>query len=368
MKKIIILCSGLLILWGCSKKNSTDIDWTSVTTQLKARELKTDSSLFIGLDNPIMYKNKVVGEQRNSKLLRFCQITDDSIRCFEEFLNIGNGPYEVKMPRFYWNFKEQLLIICDYANRENKIIYIPTGNFSNISDVNTWEVSKFTPFKINNNVIAPHSLACLEKGKFIAIPVFYADRMFAYIDNVNDTIKLLNFDYPDDKCGITSSKIRPFAYTGWFKKHPYENKFVHFTSLNRYMLIAEYKNGEIKEIASPYKMYPQYTLEEDGRNIRRNKECYLGARKVYPTANHIYILMNDMTVDDSRNGKLTDGYSTSYCNEIYVFDWEGKPVRKYLLDHRVQNIWVDENDEAIYATTEDMENLDRGTVFLRYSL
>lgn len=78
--------------------------------------------------------------------------------------------------------------------------------------------------------------------------------------------------------------------------------------------------------------------------------------------------MNDMTNEDWNNDKLTDGFDATYSNEIYVFDWDGNPVKKYIIDHRSRNFWVDENDQAIYATTEDLENPDRGTVFLRYSL
>lgn len=367
MIKKTALFLSIALCAGCTRKDASQVDWQALTTPAKAEVLNADTSLYTGIDNPIMHHNIIIGEQRNSKSFKICQLSDDSIRSVGEFLSIGKGPYEMLYPRLQWNFKENYLFLCDYFGGQNKIIYIPTGNIDRVPDVDTWEVSEFTSLKIKDKPIYPDQLKCIEKDIFISNTAYNSDKMYTLVDNIHGETRSIDFDYPDDGSEIPQMTARNMAYFGLFQKHPYENKFVFFSLINRYMLITEYKNGEMKEIASPYKIYPKYHMAKDGQNILPDKECYLGAINVYPTSRYIYVLMNEATWNDERNKQKQNGYGPHHSNEVYVFNWKGEPVRKYLLDYQVDNIWVDENDQNLYASTQDMEKVEKGTIFLRYS-
>lgn len=44
-----------------------------------------------------------------------------------------------------------------------------------------------------------------------------------------------------------------------------------------------------------------------------------------------------------------NGYSPGYVKEVYLCDWNGNPVHKYLLDRPVCYIQPDTDDEWLYA-------------------
>lgn len=351
---------------GCKEKVVSEIDWAPFTDSLKGERLLKDTSILADFWYPSMYKGWVIAGQLNhSPAFRLCRITEDSIVSAGEFLTIGDGPYEMHFPQCAWNFYDNYLFIGDFVNRQNKLIYIPLDSIQNVFDVHTWEVSKFVPFVLEGHRISPSSLICLEKGKFVDAMI--AGKVFVFIDNNQDTL-WSGGEYPDDGCNVLPKRLKSYAYLGDWQKHPREDKFVYFSSYNRYMFITKLEGDTMKEIASPYRLYPQYSLSEDGQNVSIDAQCYFGVRKMYVTENYIYMLMNDALFGDFKKGKMHDGYSVFYSNEVYVFDWEGRPVKKYRLDHQVGNIWTDENDECLYASTIDPEDPEGEVIYLRYRM
>lgn len=360
---------GMAFCSGCSSsQKKTDINWSPITSRLKGKLLHADSSLASGFRDVMMFHDTLIARQTGNYLMKACCITEDSIRNIGEFVIPGSGTYEMINPGFYWNNQKNILTIYDLTSGPNKIISLSTLPVSNIFDKTKWNISQFTDFIVNKEPVTPILATYMEGNKFIAAPVLNSGKLFALIDNNANRIEFLDFNYPEDGCQITAPDIRPIAYTGFLLKHPVENKFVYSPFANRYILIARYENGEMEEIASPYKSYPKYSLAKNGINILFDGKSYIGPTCIYPTCNYIYILMNNRTYDDIKADKLTNGYDFSYCNTIYVFDWKGAPVRKYLLDRQINSIWVDENDRHLYASTQDMDNKDQNTIYIRYNI
>lgn len=73
----------------------------------------------------------------------------------------------------------------------------------------------------------------------------------------------------------------------------------------------------------------------------------MGFSDVQVTDSAIYIVFNGTTFKEiaKNNGHLPDG-----GKYIYVFSLKGEPRCKYLLDHYVYGIWVDESTKTIMAT------------------
>lgn len=72
-------------------------------------------------------------------------------------------------------------------------------------------------------------------------------------------------------------------------------------------------------------------------------DAVVGARGLTVSGSFIYVLYNPNTqqMHDERNETMN--------SEIWVFDWEGNPVRKLLPDVQVSCICVDETDTCLYA-------------------
>ena len=48
-------------------------------------------------------------------------------------------------------------------------------------------------------------------------------------------------------------------------------------------------------------------------------------------------------------------YDALQSNKIYVFDWEGNPIKRFELDKEVRSIAIDEKNNILYAGAIDKE-------------
>lgn len=72
-------------------------------------------------------------------------------------------------------------------------------------------------------------------------------------------------------------------------------------------------------------------------------DAELGAQGIAVSDNYIYVLYDPNTC------RMRDEHTDSRNSEIWVFDWDGKPVRKILTDVRIECFCVDEADAAFYC-------------------
>jgi hypothetical protein len=73
----------------------------------------------------------------------------------------------------------------------------------------------------------------------------------------------------------------------------------------------------------------------------------------YVTENHIYLLFSGC----KRNEK-----NWSYGNELYVFSWEGKPEKRYLLEQPIYTFAVDEENRLLYSYSLQTEELIKSKI------
>lgn len=87
----------------------------------------------------------------------------------------------------------------------------------------------------------------------------------------------------------------------------------------------------------------------------------MGFSDVQVTGNAIYAIFHGTSFKDiaRHKGQLPDG-----GKYIYVFTLKGEPLCKYVLDHYVYGIWIDEVNKIIIAT--DVNN-DQPIVKFHYS-
>jgi hypothetical protein len=79
-----------------------------------------------------------------------------------------------------------------------------------------------------------------------------------------------------------------------------------------------------------------------------NEELRYEYTSVAVTEEFIYFLYSGKKIDrSSRKSMMNSGLS----NEVYVLDWEGKPIRKYKLDQPTRSIAVDSKDKILYTAS-----------------
>jgi len=355
----LIICIAVIYnTIGCTSKKLNQINWNGKEYHLTGEVVHTNEPFIRGLSLPVIIENYVI-----NKLWRFelnyslSILRNDSLIYIGDFLSKGRGPAEMMIPTLDYITSYQQIVISDHDNGEDKVIYIDASNIYNIFNIQTWEQKNIR--HINGFVrIYP-----LPDYTFLGLLPYRnaTHQMFYHIDT--NGVNGLNILMPDDNSGITDPRVKRNAYRGSLKKHPCNSRFVYFSERNRFMHIFDFISDSLVSINTPYTDFPRYFVRE-GRNISSNTNDYLGTIAIDVTDKYIYILMNDATYYHLREDKLINGHPWNESNTIYVFDWDGIPIKKYILDHYVESFFIDSKEQYIYGNA-DAEN---GIEILRYKI
>lgn len=110
------------------------------------------------------------------------------------------------------------------------------------------------------------------------------------------------------------------------------------------------KKGDlIKRIHGPEQFLSQIKEHSDG-NIKTSNPIKGKAQGAYRnpinTGEEIFVLFN---------GKLIDEEGSSLTNKILVFDWNGNPLKVYLLNQDIFAFTVDAINKKIYGISDNPE-------------
>lgn len=97
-----------------------------------------------------------------------------------------------------------------------------------------------------------------------------------------------------------------------------------------------------RQLLAPY----HYMFEESPDGVyaaNDNPEAELGARGLAVSERYVYVLYNPNT------HRAHEERSESRNSEIWMFNWEGEPVRKIMTDTRIECLCVDKEDTLFYC-------------------
>lgn len=94
-------------------------------------------------------------------------------------------------------------------------------------------------------------------------------------------------------------------------------------------------------LLSPYKY--SYNEGEEWASATSDVDTERGVQRIYTTENYIYMLYNSNTEEMCRNKE------EKYNSEIWIFNWEGMPVRKLELNAKIICFCVDEPSSKLYC-------------------
>lgn len=95
-------------------------------------------------------------------------------------------------------------------------------------------------------------------------------------------------------------------------------------------------------LLSPY--HYKFTKTPDGVSASGDDpDAMVGALGITTSDKHVYVLVNPNTC------RMHDERKETQNSEIWVFDWEGRPVRKILADVRIESFCIDETDSTFYC-------------------
>lgn len=75
-----------------------------------------------------------------------------------------------------------------------------------------------------------------------------------------------------------------------------------------------------------------------------------------------------MTWNDINNRVLFKGYSDSYFDRVNIFDWNGKFIKRLILDKPVYCFSISRDDSYLYGSSVDLTREDQPEQVLRFEL
>ena len=319
--------------------------------------MKSDSSK-VGISPVLNYKDRLFYMQpRSEKPVVVYQTRGDSLIFNGELLRKGDGPVDMNIPVLKIDPLTDSLYALGLYNRENKIFRCSLSE-NDLPDEETWER---TLWRGNFNI----KDACpIGNGQFMTTGSAQdSDKMIFLFNPKKESFVPLDCPFPDDKVGEPISKS--IIYSGRIEKHPDKNRFVYYArTYGRYFFIFEYENGVFKKIATPLDILPDYELTSGVSKRKVAPECLSGIREIYVTSRYLYVEYSPYSLEEIRE-MVDESDDWRYSNRIYVFDWDGNPVKCYHTDQPIDIFTVTTDDRYLYATGIPAEGED---ITLRFNL
>ena len=172
----------------------------------------------------------------------------------------------------------------------------------------------------------------------------FSDSRFVILNKNGNVISKCG-DYPDYNHGEKDIPNFPkFMFHqsmfGFYKK-----KEMLTTVTSHVLELWNYSNDSLllqkRILLSPYGY--QYNLGDESASAVANDDVETGAKRIYTTENYIYVLYDPNTT------KMYYDKEAHLNNEIWIFDWEGKPIEKMKINNKLICFCVDEVKGKIYC-------------------
>jgi len=272
------------------------------------------------------------------ELKHFTLYNINSISCVKRFGNIGNGPGEVLIGHVL-SVKQGKLY--SHATLPNVLIQYNLDSLINYKSYHPTTIAKFEQIpKLFLSRFSP-----VEKSYFIGAGLYNSKYQYVLFNLKGEVL--------DSAQEVFNSKesyndiYKFLSNQGILKNHPTENKFVYSVSRSSNIDFLDVSNEKIHLIKSYRLDNPQFKPQELGNqsySVNYDPHSVIGFLDIFPGKNYVYTLYSDKSVIDNKS------YSS---NIVLVFDWEGNPIVKYILNKEVYYIGVDEDRKKFYTIQKD---------------
>lgn len=135
-----------------------------------------------------------------------------------------------------------------------------------------------------------------------------------------------------------------------FYGHPSKNKAIYLESYSETMGIIDFdENHLVLNELFKGKNESEQIVQGNRTYLKPTKNSRLGFVNATVSDKSIYTLYSGKEYANGRDAY----FNANLVDIVYVFDWNGKPLKKYHLDKKVRTISIDEKNNVLYASTYD---------------
>ena len=330
---LFVLC--VLFLFSCAHEKSERIDALFVEVDsLKHTVLNSGEHLW---GTPFLMRCMdsliwVYDEKANDNLFHlFNPMVPEHVTSFGRK---GQGNNEFTMPLEMMSYNDTVGTIYDYATKK-LVSFCSHDVLEGFFDEYTLSYKDTFPNTVK--LFATRFNTILSFG-------FYDDCMF-YLQRDNQLLqKIGEFPYRDADERKIDNRLKGMAYQGVLQNNLSNDRFVY--AVNSAEIAWFYRIDSLKAVpVCKYEFtYPEYKPAQRG-NARsaaissRNVKTFID---VTATDDRVYMLYSGKNFKESGMRAFEGGV-------LYVFDWEGRPLKKYLLDVPITRLCVNKEGNMIYA-------------------
>ena len=240
---------------------------------------------------------------------------------------------------FFFDANTDFIYCVDYLNDPG---YTPVRQLK-MADKN--RVMQVLPLDYNTYI----ALGMFEKGRYLLLNEQGEDISFFY-------------DYPTFENDESFTNYhKAMAFQGSFISRPDGKRFFFAANSSEVLEILEIvSKSEITKIFEYHGKTAGFVPEGDGVKMVSTaikRESQMAFVNAACTQEYIYLLYSGRIIQDNIH-KAFQG------NTVFVFDWNGKPIKKYNLDIDTNCITVSEDDRVLYAIAE----LEDDTHLIKFKL
>ncbi len=251
---------------------------------------------------------------------------------------VGRGPGEYTSHHLLLNASGDSVYVYDLQNRS----------------VSTYASEEFIKRSLPNRVVMLDksnmylNATPLTDGKYLSFPIKGA--RFANHEADGKLISSYN-KYPSFK-EITDTLSIHYMYRGLEKTDvkPDGSKFVSTNSLGSILEIFSIKDDLIT-LEKEQRFYAPKITINDTKRVVVQPDCLIGLMDLKTTDQYIYAIFSGKQNKEINGNKVSGKY-------VYVFDWNGKPVKSYNLNKDITKLAIDEASQRAYVVTKDQDSTE----------
>ncbi|MET0463911.1 MAG: BF3164 family lipoprotein [Chitinophagaceae bacterium] len=168
------------------------------------------------------------------------------------------------------------------------------------------------------------------------------DEKLVYVNFLDSARNKELLSYQKD-ADIGSSRTSKMSYESFMMLKPDKNKLVLAARYADQFELLALENGKYKKIRGPVGILPDLDPFEDNSGVTvatPGQQTLYGFLKGHATEKYFYLLFS---------GHPVKSHHRFFGNKIFVYDWEGNPVKQINLKNEIVDFAVTSDDQVLYS-------------------
>lgn len=262
----------------------------------------------------------------------------NTLQHIKSFCKKGKGPWEM-VSVGYWSLDKNngILWVFDFHKNDLWGYYIDS-------------LLKFPDYKPTTIISLPRKLYPVMEvtnynSELFAIPDPHGEIQLSFYNKEGEEVSVMEkMDIKDIDNSFLSDLTRTHN-----RIHPGKEKMVMVYRKFDRMIIRDLKSENFIEIIGPDHIDPKKQLALYDHETMDGYDAKPKFDKDYIYALYQGTISTNVDFD---SGKM----SAVYSKNIHIFDWDGKPVMKLILDHEVSDFVIDKENKRIIAFATDAQD------------